>query len=209
MEISASLRHRRTGSRGFTLVEVLVSIVVLVVGLISLSSLAAKTLFGTQRSQFSGVAANLASEKLEDLNRWPSWDPNVYAAPGTTVGSLTADTSASVTSNGITETIAYFDDVESSNANAERSRKPCQPMVSITLEYTTFVTTSHNADGTTGVSSNPTAAASDVNVTAFHRRWIIEKDQPIMGVRRITVVVTLTNSYINPPVSFQTSMVRP
>ena len=38
MEISALLRHRRTGYRGFTLVEVLVSIVVLVVGLISLTS---------------------------------------------------------------------------------------------------------------------------------------------------------------------------
>ena len=36
-----------------------------------------------------------------------------------------------------------------------------------------------------------------------------EKDQPIMGVRRITVIVTLSNGYINPPVSFQTSMVRP
>jgi Tfp pilus assembly protein PilV len=186
-------------------VEVLVSIVVLVVGLISLSSLAAKTLFGTQRSQFSGVAANLASEKLEDLNRWPSWDPNVYAASGATAGSLTTDTSASVTSNGITETIAYFDDVESSNANAAVSETVSQQIAGVT----TFVTTSHKADGTTVVTSNPTAATSDVNVTAFHRRWIIEKDQPIMGVRRITVVVTLSNSYINPPVSFQTSMVRP
>lgn len=205
MEISVSLRHRRSGCSGFTLVEVLVSIVVLVVGLISLSSLAAKTLFGTQRSQFSGVAANLASEKLEDLNRWPSWDPNVYAASGATAGSLTTDTSASVTSNGITETIAYFDDVESSNANAAVSETVSQQIAGVT----TFVTTSHKADGTTVVTSNPTAATSDVNVTAFHRRWIIEKDQPIMGVRRITVVVTLSNSYINPPVSFQTSMVRP
>jgi prepilin-type N-terminal cleavage/methylation domain-containing protein len=205
MEILVLLRPRRTGSRGFTLVEVLVSMVVLVVGLVTLSSLAAKTLFGTQRSQFSGVAANLASEKLEDLNRWPSWDPNVYAAPGTTVGSLTADTSASVTSNGITETVAYFDDVENSNANGAVSETVSQQISGVT----TFVTTSHNADGTTVVTSNPTAATADVNVTAFHRRWIVEKDQPIMGVRRITVVVTLTNSYINPPVSFQTSMVRP
>jgi prepilin-type N-terminal cleavage/methylation domain-containing protein len=205
MEISALLRHRRTGSRGFTLVEVLVSIVVLVVGLVSLSSLAAKTLFGTRRSQFSGMAANLASEKLEDLNRWPSWDPNVYAASGTTVGSLAADTSASVTSNGITETIAYFDDVETSNANAAVSETVSQQIAGVT----TFVTTSHKPDGTTVVTSNPTATTSDVNATAFHRRWIIEKDQPIIGVRRITVVVTLSNSYMNPPVSFQTSMVRP
>jgi prepilin-type N-terminal cleavage/methylation domain-containing protein len=156
MEISLSLRHRRNGSCGFTLVEVLLSIVVLVVGLVSLSSLAAKTLFGTERSQFSGLAANLASEKLEDLNRWPSWDPNVYAASGATVGSLTADTSASVTSNGITETVAYFDDVESSNANAAVSETVSQQIAGVT----TFVTTAHNADGTTLVTSNPTATTS-------------------------------------------------
>src|SRR5580704_8375628 len=117
MEISQSPRRRRAGSRGFTLVEVLVSMFVLTVGLVSLSSLAAKTLFGTARSQFSGLSANLASEKLEDLNRWPSWEPNVYAPSGSTVGSLTADTSGSVTSGGVTENVNYFDDVESSTLN--------------------------------------------------------------------------------------------
>jgi Tfp pilus assembly protein PilV len=182
-----------------------VSIVVLAVGLVALSSLAAKTLFGTARSQFSGMAANLASEKLEDLNRWPTWDPNVYAASGSTVGSLTADISASVTSNGITEQVNYFDDVESSQSNGSISETVSQQISGATQ----FVTTAHNADGTTTITSNPSASAANANAISFHRRWIIEKDQPIAGVRRVTVVVTLTNGYMQPPVRFQTSMVRP
>jgi hypothetical protein len=46
------------------------------------------------------------------------------------------------------------------------------------------------------------------NSVAFHRRWVIEMDQPVTGVKRITVLVTLTNQYIKPPVSYQMSMVR-
>ena len=44
---------------------------------------------------------------------------------------------------------------------------------------------------------------------AFKRRWIIEMDQPVTGVRRITVLVTLENQQVQPPVTFQMSMVRP
>jgi hypothetical protein len=34
-------------------------------------------------------------------------------------------------------------------------------------------------------------------------------DQPVTGVRRITVQVALTNSFLHPPVSFQMTTVRP
>jgi hypothetical protein len=44
---------------------------------------------------------------------------------------------------------------------------------------------------------------------AFQRRWIIELNQPVTGVRRITVLVTCTNGFVQPPVTFQMSMVRP
>ena len=69
------------------MVEVMVAILVLTVGLVALSSLATATLSGTESARFAGLAANLASEKLEDLNRWPYWDPNVYVASGSTAGS--------------------------------------------------------------------------------------------------------------------------
>ena len=34
-------------------------------------------------------------------------------------------------------------------------------------------------------------------------------DQPITGVKRITVLVTLENGYMNPPITVQESTVRP
>jgi len=43
----------------------------------------------------------------------------------------------------------------------------------------------------------------------FDRRWVIEQDQPVPGVRRITVLVTLMDKSIQPSVTFQMSMVRP
>jgi hypothetical protein len=43
----------------------------------------------------------------------------------------------------------------------------------------------------------------------FSRRWVIEQDQPVAGVRRITVLVTLMDRTVQPPLTFQMSMVRP
>ncbi len=120
------------------------------------------------------------------------------------MGSLTTDTSGSVTSNGITDNVDYYDDVEISDSNGAVSETVKQ-LVSGVLKY---VTTTHNPDGTTVQTNNTTASTADANVVSFHRRWIIEKDQPISGLRRITVLVTLSNGYMDPPVSFQTSMVR-
>src|SRR5271157_1966879 len=83
--------RRRVRARGFALIEVLVALVVLAIGLVSLAALTAQMENGTERARFMGLAANLATEKLEDLNRWPSWDPNVSAPAGGTSGSLTTD----------------------------------------------------------------------------------------------------------------------
>ena len=44
---------------------------------------------------------------------------------------------------------------------------------------------------------------------SFDRRWVIEQNQPVAGVRRITVLVTLADKTLYPPVTFQMSMVRP
>jgi len=100
MEMS-KLRLKGAPKRGFTLIETLVAMFILCVGLVALASLAAQTLSGTTRTHYSALTADLASEKLEDLSRWPTFDPNIYAAPGTTVGGLASDQSASVTSGGI------------------------------------------------------------------------------------------------------------
>jgi prepilin-type N-terminal cleavage/methylation domain-containing protein len=203
MEIYPLHRHKNISARGFTMLEVLVAIFVMTVGLVALSALAAKTMSGTESSRFAGLAANLASEKLEDLNRWPYWDPNVYVASASTAGSLSSDVQTSVTS-GITETVNYYDDVSIGNASGAVT-ETVLGLVGGTEKYTTLT---HNPDGTmtqTQATAAPSAVSSAVT---FHRRWIIEMDQPVTGVKRVTVLVTLTNSVMDPPVSFQMSMVR-
>jgi len=204
---------------------VLVALFVLAVGLVSLAGLTANMENGTERARFMGLAAMLATEKLEDLNRWPSGDPHVNSTAGATVGSLTTDPlAASVTSSaGITDTnIVYFDDVVITNnggsADSGGSGTCANGSGSVGETVSTsagYVTTYHCADGEMPAPvTSASGTAAEVNAISFHRRWTIEQNPTINGstvnnVRRITVLVALTNGYMNPPVTFQLSMVRP
>lgn len=211
METYPSQRLEPDSSRGFTMVEVMVAILVLTVGLVALSSLATATLSGTENARFAGLAANLASEKLEDLNRWPYWDPNVYVASGSTAGSLTSDAQASVTSQGDTETVNYYDNVYISGSNTSASAQTgavTETVLGLVNGTETYTTLTHNPSGMLSQTQSASQPAAIPNSVAFHRRWVIEMDQPVTGVKRITVLVTLTNQYIKPPVSYQMSMVR-
>ena len=75
--MSKSPVPKRLRDTGFTLLEVLISLVILTVALMSMALLAAQMLNGTRGSQFMSTAASLASAKLEDLNRWSPTDPQV------------------------------------------------------------------------------------------------------------------------------------
>ena len=201
---------RRSSNHGFTLLEVLVSVVVLTIGLVAIAALISKVSGNTSRSRFMSIAAMLASEKLEDLNRFPADDPNVYAANSGTAGSLTANTGpVSVTSDGVTENVDYYDEVQLSGSSG---------FVTETVTGTdamgnkTSTELQHKPDGT--ITSNtyttaPTVGGADA--VTFIRRWLIEKDPAGLpaGVRRVTVVVTLQGLTGVNGVSFQTSMVRP
>ena len=206
METLPSHRHSEARQRGFTLIEVLFAMIVLMVGMVALSSLAARTMVGTAQSRFMGLSASLASEKLEDLNRWPTWDPHVCVAAGTTAGSLTADVqAASVTCNSITDTVDYYDDVEISDSTGAI----CETVSSVSGGAQVYTTTCHQSSGVIATTTSATANTADIGAVAFHRRWTIEMDQPITGIKRMTVLVTLENGFMNPPVSFQRSLVRP
>ena len=206
MEMSMSLHNSGTPARGFSMLETLVALFVLTTGLVSLASLSSKTMLQTAVSGYTSTASILASEKLEDLNRWPTWDPHVCVAAGGTSGSLTSDSqAASVTCNGITDTVDYYDDVTiSTNTGAV-----CQTVSSIVAGAEQYTTSCHTPGGTMQVSTSPSATAQDVGTIAFHRRWTVEMDQPVTGLKRMTVLVTLANSFVNPGVSFQLSSVRP
>ena len=198
---------RREGpARGFTLIEVLIAVTVFAVGLVTLGSLATLSLNGTAASRYRGMATTFASEKLEDLNRWPTWDPHVCVASGSTAGSLASDVqAASVTCNGITSTVDYYDDV----AISDSSGAVCETVSSLSGSNQVYTSTCHTPAGATTSSTSGTSNAIDIGAVAFHRRWTIEMDRPITGVKRITVLVTLENGYMKPPITVQESMVRP
>lgn len=181
---------------GFTIVEILIAGTILIVGMSALGALVATSLSGTDAARYMSTATTLASEKLEDLNRWPSVDPDVAAG-----GSLTADTAVG--------SIDYYDDVAVSNTNGYVS----ETVASTTSGTTTYSGVIHNATGyvNTSISS---ATPTGSGVFTFHRRWLIEANPVVNGVtltgsRRITVLVTLSNSIVQQGVSFKMSLIRP
>jgi prepilin-type N-terminal cleavage/methylation domain-containing protein len=182
--------------KGFSVLEVLVAITVLAVGMTAMASLVAQTLSGTERSRYMSLASTLTSEKLEDLNRWPSVDPHVAAG-----GSLTADSASGA--------VNFYDDIDLSNTTGQVS----ETIASTTGTTTTYSSVIHNSTGYVQSGAN-TAAPSGSGIVAFHRRWVIEADPVVNGItltgsRRVTVLVSLTNQSVRPPVNFQLSLVRP
>src|SRR6266478_5903918 len=82
--------HKPKRQRGFTLIETLAAILVLTIGLVGLAVLMSNMMTGGARSRYMSEAAMLASEKLEDLERYPAADPDVAVTSGATAGTLQA-----------------------------------------------------------------------------------------------------------------------
>jgi len=197
---------RSKAQRGFTIIETLAAILILTIGLVGMAALMSNMMADSARSRYMSEAAMLASEKLEDLERYPATDPDVVVASGAVAGSLTTDETATVTSNGSTDSVDYFDQIQLSSAGGTISETSSGKDASGNTNYTTI---SHAPDGsiTSGVTTSAPPPGPDTLV--FKRRWTIEKDAPVGGVRRITVLVTLTNPVVVQSVTFQMSMVRP
>ena len=213
--MSKSPAPRPAGNGGFTLLEVMVAIFVLTVGVVSVAALAGTMMTTGNRSKYLSLEATLASEKLEDLNHWSANAVQVCVPTGSTsVGSLTSDVLQTTTCpvGGATASIAYYDDV---NINFSNSSTDCvsslggcfaETVASQVAGTTQYTTTYHSPDGTVTV---VTTATAPTNMT-FHRRWIIEANSPVTGVRRITVLVTLSSTNVQPfEANFQMSLVRP
>src|SRR5215468_4020223 len=96
-------RFNKRAQRGFTLLETLASIAILSIGLLALAGLMSQTTSNSSRSRYMSAASILATQKLEDLNRYPKSDPMVAIA-GASAGSITTDSS--------TGGINYYDDVQ-------------------------------------------------------------------------------------------------
>jgi prepilin-type N-terminal cleavage/methylation domain-containing protein len=204
----AQSQFNKHKASGFTLAEVMVALCVLSIGLLSVAALFASTIKGTAGTEYMTQAATLASEKLEDLNRYPtSTDPHIYVAPGGTAGSITTDTSSNVTLGGVTTPIYYYDEVFFSPTQGSVSETVSQLNASGTLQYSTTV---NQPNGIVLPNQISTSRAALINGSIyFKRRWVIEQDQPIVGLKRVTVWVSLENLSIAPNVQFQMSIIRP
>jgi type II secretory pathway pseudopilin PulG len=212
--------------------ETLVALVVLTIGVLVTALLASRSLSTARQSKFMALAAELASEKLEDLSRWDAKDPNVCVQSGdTSEGSIFADAplkSITCPVSGATAYVAYYDLV---SVNTSTGTTDCpNPTYGCFTEavygtdgttgsgHNGYTITSHSPDGTVTVTP-PSGTAPSIPVT-FDRRWVIEADPVVNGVtitgaRRVTVLVILQDISLyqagstHIPVSFQMSIVRP
>lgn len=182
----------------------MVAIVILTIGLLALAALISKTDFNTSRSRYMSTAGLLASEKLEELSRLPPDDPAIQITGGTSVGSLTDDVGP-VTVSGTQ--LSYFDRIFLSSADGK---------VTVTITkaqggVSGYFTQDQDPDaGTKDGSWSSTAPVVGAGMLSFERRWFVENNVaglPV-GVRRVTVMVTLLNDAAQPPINFQMSMVR-
>jgi type IV pilus modification protein PilV len=201
-----SNKINRLLGRGFTLVEVVVSIAILSIGLLSVAALIGSTMNSGTTARYVNMANTLASEKLDTLNKWPSTDPNVAA------GGALAGAAACAAGDDYCDQVTMS---ESSGSNYETQTQ----IVSGNPVTTTIVQTNTGCVGTPAacVVANPAGGST------FTRRWLITAPVTVTsaggttssvgtaatGPRRITVVVTLNNLNVQPPVTFQMSMVRP
>src|SRR5689334_9757364 len=192
--MAASQSNKRCATqRGFSLLETVGAIFILTVGLLAMAALMSQTTNNSARSRYMSPASVLTTEKLEELNRYPASDP-VVAVAGASVGNLNADASQ----GGIN----YFDDVEISTLAGA--------ITEVTADSTgTYTTIVHQPDGTITTTTSAAAPPPQPQALRYHRRWLIEKDVPVVGVRRVTVIVQLTNPPVSKPLTFQMSMVRP
>jgi len=200
METSQSLRKARS-SRGFTLLEVVAAAAILVLGLLGIAAMMNRMALHTNESRYQSDEALLVSEKLEDLNRYPTVDRALLAG-----GSLTNNVSLPNPNGTVTD---YFDQVQISTSNGSSVEITTGKDTNGNPNYTQLVHTPNGGAQAKVIPGPPPAPTPDMLV--FNRRWLIEQDVPIAGVRRVTVIVSLANNLAGQAgaASFQATMVRP
>src|SRR2546427_8643686 len=147
--------HKRFSNQGFTLVEVLLASSVLAIGLLSAGLLAGQMVSGSNRSKYMNAASTLASEKLEDLNRFDVGDPLICVPTGnTTAGNLASDINQTTTcASGSSANVSYYDDIYPNLADGTTTCPDgtagcfAETVASVVGGTTTYTTTVHSPTG--------------------------------------------------------------
>ena len=135
------------------------AITILSIGLTAMAGLVASSLGGTERARFMALATTLASEKLEDLNRYPIAAPQIAAG-----GSLSSDATVGA--------LNYFDDTDLSNTTGEVSET-----IAVTGGYSTIA---HMSTGV--ITTTNTSAPTGTGLVVFHRRWLVESNPVVNSI---------------------------
>ncbi|HEV3042180.1 MAG TPA: prepilin-type N-terminal cleavage/methylation domain-containing protein [Candidatus Angelobacter sp.] len=184
----------RAHEEGFTLVETLVAMFIMAVGMLGVAALMGQMSDTSVQSRYMSTEALLASEKLEDLNRYGLGDAALTDGGG--LGADVPQFSDQIQVSSGKDVSATGDIVEISQGSDAGGNF--------------FWQVRHNPNGTadsTKTYGAPPAATADM--VTFDRRWLIEKDQPVQGVRRITVLVASPAMQgLGRQQSFQMSMVK-
>jgi type IV pilus assembly protein PilV len=203
--------NKNRDCRGFSLIEVMIAIVILLVGLLGLALTVAKLNSTTTTSRYLSSQALLASEKLDDLLNRASSDPYV-STPNGTAGDLTNNQFTTI--NGTR--VNYFDVIQVTSGGGD----PAQAGGNIAqADLTEALQTSDPITGAvqyTVITHSPNGTASSINQAAapvatgdemtYTRRWLIEPNQPANKLTRVTVWVSVNVPGVRP---FQMTAVRP
>lgn len=96
--------HIRTNARGFSLIEVLLSVAIMSFGLLALTSLQLSMIRSSSESKAQSVALGLAKDKLEELKNYRVLDDNTCSASIDSYQCITDSTSA----ESITESATVY-----------------------------------------------------------------------------------------------------
>jgi Tfp pilus assembly protein PilV len=192
-------RPRRGKSDGFSILELMVAMIVLLIGFITMMQLIATSVVVNQHSTNLSSLTQLAAEKIEQLRTEPLGDPNFGvvgnpqypSATATSLGSLTTDETATLPdSSGNDHTVSFFDYVTINRRDGSITRVEGPDD---TEQYQSVV---QSLDGVTSSSSSD----SQPTTKTYVRRWKIEpyrnidNNQVVAGAFRITVNLSLPSA---------------
>lgn len=171
---------------GFSVLEVMVALFVLLFGFISMAQLIATSIVVNRNSFRLTSLTQLAAEKLEELRSMPLdnerfevvGNPEFATATLASVGSLTADTTQTLQdSGGVPHTVSFYDwvFVDQRAGSITRTAGPGD-----TDGYNSVTRTLAGSSSLVTQESAPTRVS-------YRRRWLIEGNQPLPGNIRITV----------------------